>query len=506
MSLLLDALKKAEAEKAKAKQEDDAEDLLEKTGEFFQASLQEELKALKEEEEKAPVPANPKPSLSLEPLSLEEQNQEIQSIEDETKASSEVEQINPETLLKEFEEEPHEEYIADDTLNSLTSQELVKDIGDEFNFTPVGAKTVFKAGEKNRSKNYSGAILLLLCFLGLFGFIGAYFYKVKPLGDSVIKSYPIAATERVPIEAAPNLEEPLVNNDVVSKEIKDQAENESEQEEVALEYGSKTNDIQQTSKTEKLQQQDITETVSINTIKEKVVEKSVASTEKNKPKLQARLEKLPESINPSQSAIKISKNRASELTSQLINRAYLAFQAGNYSEAEQFYLQALKNDRDNRDILLGLAAIALKKGDKELAYIHYLNLLDTNPGDEMAITGLLSVSNKGEPKQNLDLIESLQKKKPEASYLDYILGNQYAKLQQWTKAQQAYFNAFSKDAFNPDYAFNLAVSLDQIGQYKSALNYYYSALELAEKRNANFSPGPVFSRIDTLTAQIKSIQ
>lgn len=504
MSLLLDALKKAEAEKANSKQED-AEDLLEKTGEFFQASLQEELKALKEEENNTPVPATPKPSLSLEPLSPEEQNQEELSTNDES-LSIATEKAVSENLSNEFEDNSKEEYTIDDTLNSLSSQQLVKDIGDEFNYTPVGAKTVFKAGVKNSSKNYSGLILLLLCFIGLFSFIGAYFYKVKPLGNSVIKSYPVAVSERTAVSIETTKQEDVVNSMEEAKSSEEQINIEPDQTVVMLESELDTSYLKQSLASEEPIGESSIESISINTVEEKVTEQTIISSETIRPKQPARMERLPETIKPSESAIKISKNSAGELSSQLINRAYLAFQAGNYTEAEQFYLQALKSEAENRDILLGLAAIALKKGDKELAYIHYLNLLDTNPGDEMAITGLLSISNKGEPEQNLNLIASLQKKKPEASYLDYILGNQYAKLQQWTKAQQAYFNAFSKDAFNPDYAFNLAVSLDQIGQYKSALNYYYSALELAEERNANFSPGSVFSRIDTLTTQINRIQ
>ena len=53
---------------------------------------------------------------------------------------------------------------------------------------------------------------------------------------------------------------------------------------------------------------------------------------------------------------------------------------------------------------------------------------------------------------------------PEASFLHFTLGNQYAAQGRWAEAQQAYFKAFASDPEHPDFAFNLAVSLDQMHQ------------------------------------------
>ncbi|MBI5428928.1 MAG: tetratricopeptide repeat protein [Nitrosomonadales bacterium] len=48
-------------------------------------------------------------------------------------------------------------------------------------------------------------------------------------------------------------------------------------------------------------------------------------------------------------------------------------------------------------------------------------------------------------------------------------------------------------------AFNLAVSLDRLGQKKSAAQYYQRALELDSKSSAGFDHAQISQRIEELT-------
>ena len=54
------------------------------------------------------------------------------------------------------------------------------------------------------------------------------------------------------------------------------------------------------------------------------------------------------------------------------------------------------------------------------------------------------------------------------------------------------------DPENADYAYNLAVSLDQIRQRKPALEYYQRALDLARDRQAMFDRNQVSARVAEL--------
>ncbi|MEE9161157.1 MAG: tetratricopeptide repeat protein, partial [Gammaproteobacteria bacterium] len=75
----------------------------------------------------------------------------------------------------------------------------------------------------------------------------------------------------------------------------------------------------------------------------------------------------------------------------------------------------------------------------------------------------------------------------------------------WPQAQQSFFNAYKLETSNPDYAFNLAVSLDHIGQQQSAIDYYNVALKLADNSITGFATGSfdraiVISRLNALSS------
>jgi Flp pilus assembly protein TadD len=47
--------------------------------------------------------------------------------------------------------------------------------------------------------------------------------------------------------------------------------------------------------------------------------------------------------------------------------------------------------------------------------------------------------------------------------------------------------------------FNLAVSLDQLGQIETALNYYRKAMALADRQPVNFNTSAILARIRSLS-------
>ena len=77
------------------------------------------------------------------------------------------------------------------------------------------------------------------------------------------------------------------------------------------------------------------------------------------------------------------------------------------------------------------------------------------------------------------------------------------RISRWAAAQQAFFDAYRLNTANPDYALNLAISLDHIGQYETALDYYKAALDLSDKAPSRFEPSSVSARIDKLNNSVK---
>lgn len=182
-----------------------------------------------------------------------------------------------------------------------------------------------------------------------------------------------------------------------------------------------------------------------------------------------------------------------------IEQAYANFQRGEYGPARDLYQRVLQRDSANRDALLGLAAIDVRSRDFDMAESRYLRLLEADPRDPYAQAGMMALRGRVDPVQSESRIKNLIAVQPEIAHLHFALGNQYAAQRRWPEAQAAFFRAFTLDAENPDFAFNLAVSLDQLRQKKPALDYYQRALSLASAHNASFDKTQVSTRIAELS-------
>jgi Flp pilus assembly protein TadD len=185
----------------------------------------------------------------------------------------------------------------------------------------------------------------------------------------------------------------------------------------------------------------------------------------------------------------------------LVEQAYQAFQRNDLAAARDAYQRALAREPTNRDALLGLAAIDVRSGQLNSAEARYLKLLEIDPRDSHAVASLISLRGQLDPVASESRLKSLIASQPEAALLHFSLGNQYAQQSRWSEAQAAYFKAHSVDPENADYAFNLAVSLDQLHQGKLALEFYQRALALTERRTASFDPARARLRVQELGKQ-----
>jgi tetratricopeptide (TPR) repeat protein len=183
----------------------------------------------------------------------------------------------------------------------------------------------------------------------------------------------------------------------------------------------------------------------------------------------------------------------------LVEQGYQAFQKGDLAAARDSYQRALARTPSSRDALLGLAAIEVRNGQLESAEARYLKLLEMDPRDGQAVAGLVALRGRLDPVASESRLKTLLASQPDVAQLHFSLGNQYAHQSRWAEAQAAYFRAFSLDPENADYAFNLAVSLDQLRQKKTALDYYQRALALAEKRAPTFDLGQARQRVQELS-------
>lgn len=181
-----------------------------------------------------------------------------------------------------------------------------------------------------------------------------------------------------------------------------------------------------------------------------------------------------------------------------VNRAYRLLQDGRLAEARAMYEKLRATEPRNADAVLGLAVIAQRESKPEQAAQLYLKALELDPQNSFAQASLSTLIARADPAASEAKFKQLIAQQP-ASYLHFGLGNLYAAQGRWPEAQTAYFEAQRLAPDSPDYAFNLAVSLEHIDQPRAALDYYQRALRLAQTHGAAFDVNQVAARVRKLT-------
>lgn len=202
---------------------------------------------------------------------------------------------------------------------------------------------------------------------------------------------------------------------------------------------------------------------------------------------------------PDESALKITRNPIELGINPDLSAAYQAFNDGDDAKAQYHYRKVLQSDVRNTDALLGMAAIASRQGRTPDAAGWYAEVLEVDPRNSIALAALASGHAEVDPVGAESRLKNLLVQKPEAAHLHAALGNLYAERNDWPQAQQAYFQAHHFAPANPDYAFNLAISLDHLGKSALALQYYKQALALmSQSGSGNIDRAQLASRIQQL--------
>ena len=200
---------------------------------------------------------------------------------------------------------------------------------------------------------------------------------------------------------------------------------------------------------------------------------------------------------PSAPGVAVQRKMATDTVTPALLDAYQAYQRGDYVTATQGYRQVLSNDAHNRDALLGLAAIAQQQGQDETAQHYYRQLLVLDPRDPAAQAALMTLAPDADNTESR--LKIMLAEHPRSGALHFALGNFYAEHSGWGDAQQYYFNAHTLEPSNAQFTFNLAVSLDHLGQHKVAAQYYQQALQLDTAGNSGFDHAQAQQRLNELT-------
>jgi len=196
--------------------------------------------------------------------------------------------------------------------------------------------------------------------------------------------------------------------------------------------------------------------------------------------------------------IEIRKRTLTGQQSQRLSSGYQALLAGDYRQARQEYQNVLAENPKQIDALLALAKIYSDENDILAAQRFYERILDIDASNALAQLGLLHTFRRQGAGERLKLLQQLVEKYPQSSQIVASLGHELAQQSKWRLAQQAYFKAFSLNPDNPQYAYNLAVSLDRMEKYDAARRLYQQALKLHKSSGVALDIETVKQRLSQL--------
>ncbi len=194
-----------------------------------------------------------------------------------------------------------------------------------------------------------------------------------------------------------------------------------------------------------------------------------------------------------------------------LSAGYAALASGDYPLAKRKYAEAIAANSNSTDAHLGFATAAARSGsaaDSALAVRHYQRVIEIDPRNSTANAALIVLAGGTAAQTPSALrfsadqevaLRMLVNQDPTASNAHFLLGNLYAESGRWRDAQQAYFEATTLQPQNADYNYNLAVSLDHLGQGAAAADFYKRALAATTK--GQFDAAAVDRRIAALSGK-----
>lgn len=330
---------------------------------------------------------------------------------------------------------------------------------------PAGIKGLLFGGSSNFVV-YSLMTLLVLSVLGAVAV--SYFYRESEAVEQSMRKYTIAKLPDAPASTVAGsgvAEEKAATSDSAASSVDPTSSDGVEP---------------STSKTPEETQQAGSATLAASSMAVKLI----------KPFVQSKVEK------PTVKTELVQLNIQSREEQSSLRLAYDALHSRDFTTAESHFQAILSDNPKNVDALNGMASIYAQQNQVDKALEHYYRALENDADNLYAYESVILLSGNqlsGESwKKELNRIIG---KHPKSAVLHYALGNLYARENDWTRAQSAFFEAHLLDRQNPDYLINLAISLDHLGEYALASEYYTNALVFAESGRANFDTAAIKARL-----------
>ncbi|MDR9498099.1 MAG: tetratricopeptide repeat protein [Hydrogenovibrio sp.] len=417
--------------------------------------------------------------------------------------------------------DPVEKAADSDAQNEWSLSKIPGYANNEAPRKPVSEKKsrqwlqVMQSGQRQPSRRYRwvlGLLIALLVATGLLVFGFLYFYQSQSQLDQSLARYQLPLPEKSSQADQPTsviLPEEVVGASSGSAEADSAEQGGEARQEPATEpsterLSERTSEASESNGASETADQEQTSAPTATEAKPSASQEMNAPSESTaEPPSQApdssserpsRTEEDQDDARPSQ-RLSIRSDGASKN----LKSAYAAYQRGQWQEAKSHYQTLLRQEPENLAAMMGITAVHVKEQAYSKAMQSYQKILRLHPGNENALAAQAALA--GVFSQNPDNIRQLKnwaQKWPDQPQLQAALGRYYAQNRDWLQAQSHFFKAFELVPKKADYAHNLAVSLDQLGKYRLARDYYRKALTLSESALSAPQQASIRARIDVL--------
>lgn len=159
-----------------------------------------------------------------------------------------------------------------------------------------------------------------------------------------------------------------------------------------------------------------------------------------------------------------------------LNEAYQASANGDSGNAIAIYQRVVDADPKNTDALFGLATMYHRIGRLDKAKPIYLSLLAVDPGHKDGLNNFLMLLGEENPQEALTRLKTLEQANPGYAPIPAQMAMILQRTGDLQGAVDAMSRASARDRDNMQYRYNLAVLLDQAGNWTDAASMYKDVL------------------------------
>lgn len=203
--------------------------------------------------------------------------------------------------------------------------------------------------------------------------------------------------------------------------------------------------------------------------------------------------------------IKVQDVKSTESLGDLLERGLKALNVGQYEVAISLYKQALEKNRKSRDAMFGLATAYQKAGQRREARDAYVRLLGSYPEFEDGLNNFLVLASEESPADALKEMNNISSRNPRFAPVYAQKAAVYTKMNDLENARKNMAKAVRLAPDNNVYRYNMAILLDQMGDYGGATKLYGELIEASYKGAQLPVPAPqIQERMSYISSQHNS--